>query len=329
MNWIVKRVLHFTKEQKIIDGYCHFGFHDQDGHHYALDHDQHWIGGFHIGRQDLNWTAGKVAPLDKARHIYIDLHNPTYVSPLDKDTVVAVSSGNNKVFRINHVTGKAELLIDGEKWGLKDIGNCELDPYGFLWVNEITGCRIRKFDLKGNLIATLGNGEPGPLTKKASYDEVQFNWIYDMRRGVDGNIYVLDSRNYCVRMIDPLKEEVTLIAGTGKSGYSGDGGPAIDATFGSGKEEQFDGPWSLLVDERGNIYIGDTQNHVIRMIDRETGYISTIAGTNEIRSRVNDSPKTTNPLYLQMPRICSLDYYNGTLFIPEWNGGLYVLERIK
>ena len=77
----------------------------------------------------------------------------------------------------------------------------------------------------------------------------RFNWIYDLRRGPEGNIYILDSKNYAVRKIDIDKETVELIAGTGKPGYTGDGGDAKDATFGGNKESYFDGPWSLSLDE--------------------------------------------------------------------------------
>jgi hypothetical protein len=83
-----------------------------------------------------------------------------------------------------------------------------------------------------------------------------------MRKGNDGNIYVLDSKNYSIRMMDLKNETVTLIAGNGEAGYSGDGGDVLNATFGSSSNTQFDGPWSLALDEFDNIYIGDTQNHV-------------------------------------------------------------------
>ncbi|CAH0119690.1 hypothetical protein PAE9249_02196 [Paenibacillus sp. CECT 9249] len=329
MCWTIERIIHFSNEQKIIDGYCHFGFHDQYGNQYILDHDHHWIGGIDKDSGQLYWTAGQKTQEAWVRHVHVDLLNPTYLSTIDKETVVVVSSGNKKIFKINFIIGYVELLIDGEKWGLKDIGNCEYDPSGFLWVNEVTGCRVHKFNLDGERIIILGNGEPGFQEGTVSFENVQFNWIYDLRRGPDGNIYVLDSKNYCVRMINPISGEVERVAGNGKSGYSGDGGLAIHATFGSNYAEQFDGPWSLSLDEEGNLYIGDTQNHVVRMVDRKTGIISTIAGTNQLTDVTNHSPSSEpiNPLELQLLRICSLDYADSLLFIPEWNGDLIVLGK--
>lgn len=326
-SWTIERILHFDKEQKLIDGYCHFGFHDQEGNRYILDHDTHWIGSISQGSNTLKWTAGNHAISPQIRHIYADIINPTYLTTLDQDTVIIVSSGNNTIFKFNHRHGQAELLIDGQLWGLKDVGNCEYDPCGFLWINEVTGCRVHKFDLNGKLITTLGNGEAGFQVGKVSFEEVQFNWIFDLRRGSDGNLYVLDSRNFCVRMIDPIKEEVTVIAGTGIGGYTGDNGLAINATLGSSKDEHFDGPWSLSLDEQTNLYIGDTQNHVVRMVDRHSGIITTIAGTQNITYPFQNPSSVNDPFNLQLQRICSLDYHDHHLFIPEWDGDLIVLNK--
>jgi hypothetical protein len=63
------------------------------------------------------------------------------------------------------------------------------------------------------------------------------------------------------------------VAGTGVSGYSGDGGPAVDATF--------NWPHEVRADSRGNLFVADTRNHVIRRVDAQSGVISTIAGNGE------------------------------------------------
>ena len=71
-----------------------------------------------------------------------------------------------------------------------------------------------------------------------------------------------------MRRVDE-KGIITTIAGTGKKGYSGDGGPALAATF--------NGPKGAACDRRGNLFVVDTENHVIRRIDAKTGVISTVA----------------------------------------------------
>jgi DNA-binding beta-propeller fold protein YncE len=66
---------------------------------------------------------------------------------------------------------------------------------------------------------------------------------------------------------------ISTIAGTGEQGYSGDGGPALDA--------RLNNPFDLAFDPAGNLVFSDTYNHCLRRIDAGRGVISTIAGTGE------------------------------------------------
>lgn len=85
-----------------------------------------------------------------------------------------------------------------------------------------------------------------------------------------GNVYFADSSNHTIRKLDPTTGLLTVVAGVGTSGFSGDGGLATSAKLNS--------PKGVAVDSSGNIYIADTSNHRIRKIDT-SGNISTIAGT--------------------------------------------------
>ena len=82
-----------------------------------------------------------------------------------------------------------------------------------------------------------------------------------------------EARNHCVRKIDKDTGVITTVAGTGEAGYSGDGGPATQATL----NEQY----SLQVDANEDIYIIDRLNAAVRKVDASTGIISTVAGTGE------------------------------------------------
>ena len=179
----------------------------------------------------------------------------------------------------------------------------------------------------GRPLQTLGARYPGFQVEEVPFEQAQFSWIFDLRRGPDGNIYILDSLNFSVRKLDLQNRMVSTVAGTGRAGFSGDGGDARLATLGQDRQEYFGGPWSLSLDEAGNLFIGDTQNHVVRMVERATNLISTIAGKTEAVPGLRNDPKETDPLKLNLPRICSLDYWDGRLFIPEWDGDLVVLRR--
>jgi hypothetical protein len=149
-----------------------------------------------------------------------------------------------------------------------------------------------------------------------------------LRRGHDGNLYVLDSNNFAVRKLDLQQRVVSTIVGTGQGGYSGDEGDACKATLGHSPSERCGGPWSLSLDEAGNIYIGDTQNHVVWMVKRATNVIRTIAGKPHVTPGLRNSPAETDPLNLNLPKICGMEYWNGRLFVPEWSGDLVVLAKI-
>ncbi len=131
--------------------------------------------------------------------------------------------------------------------------------------------RIRRVDIATGLITTFaGNGSAGHsgddgLAIDARMDKPRSVWA-----GAFGIVYIADTDNDCIRKID-ASETITTVAGIGRSpGFSGDGGDATNA--------QLDKPHGVWVDSSENIYVADTNNHVIRKVDGATGIITTVAG---------------------------------------------------
>ena len=118
-----------------------------------------------------------------------------------------------------------------------------------------------------------------------------------------GNLYVAEATNHCVRRVDAATGHITTVAGNGNQGYSGDGGPAVEATM--------DQPYSLQVDGNGDIYIVDRLNSVIRKVDAATGIITTVAGTGEAGYSGDGGPGTE--AMLREPNDCFLDGRGGLL----------------
>jgi streptogramin lyase len=87
----------------------------------------------------------------------------------------------------------------------------------------------------------------------------------------EGNLWVVTREGNQVLKLDMLNERIHVIAGTGKKGYSGDGGPAREATF--------HGPKGISLDKDGNVWIADTENNAVRRINMASGTIETVAGT--------------------------------------------------
>lgn len=157
-------------------------------------------------------------------------------------------------------------------------------PYGVfvdgaenLFIADAKNHRVRRVDAKTGSISTVaGNGiksdggNGGPAAAAGLNDPVDV-FVDGM-----GNLFIADAGNHRIKKIDIRTGTLTTVAGdgyrdqTGKGRFSGDGGPATDASLNR--------PESVFVDGAGNVFIADAGNHRIRKIDSRTGIIATIAG---------------------------------------------------
>lgn len=327
---MVERIVHFRARDLVRDGFVHFGFHDRAGRQYLIEHQRHFIG--QVGRDDrLEWTAGRGPIAEDIPNVRVGLRFPMYVDTLPDGALAVSNFGNARLYRIDLAEHSARVLVDGATHGMADMGNCVVGDDGSVWVNEVTGRRVWRFDPNGTVVDVLGDGSAGSLVRSASFETVRFDWIYDLRRGPDGQIYVLDSRHFAVRVIDAQARTVVTVAGTGAAGYSGDGGDASQATFGSDPRAKFDGPISLSLDEVGNVFVGDRFNHAVRLIERDSGIITTIAGRPDADEKRQNDVRERDPMRLNLPQISSMDYDRGRLFVPTdlagGGGDLAVLMR--
>ncbi|MFI1252553.1 NHL repeat-containing protein [Streptomyces netropsis] len=122
-----------------------------------------------------------------------------------------------------------------------------------------------------------------------------------------GAVYVAEWKGHRIRRISP-DGLVTTIAGTGKPGFGGDGGPAVEA--------QLNEPGGLVLDDDGNLYLADYWNHRIRKVSPD-GIITTVAGTGE-PGHGGDGGPADRALFNE-PRGLALDG-RGNLYVAEWKG---------
>ena len=145
-----------------------------------------------------------------------------------------------------------------------------LDAADNLYIADILNHRIRRVDARTGGIETIaGTGETkSPTDGAAALGKPMLGpraLIVD--RGI---LWIALREGHSVWKMNLADGVLKRIAGTGKKGFSGDGGPALEATF--------DGPKGIALDEQGRVYVVDTENQAIRRIDPSAGGIETIAG---------------------------------------------------
>ena len=146
------------------------------------------------------------------------------------------------------------------------------DGEGRLLICDIGNYRIRRVDLRSGRIETwAGTGERKPTTDGAILADAPLNGPRAITTARNGDLYVVLREGNAVYRIDPRAGRIYHFAGTGQTGYSGDGGPA--------KEARLAGPKGICWAPDDSLYLADTENHVIRRIDLKSGMISTVAGT--------------------------------------------------
>jgi len=220
-----------------------------------------------------------------------ELNNPAGVSLDDSGNVYIADTWNNVIRKVNtrgiistiagngygKGTGNGGFSGDGGAATLAELnGSTEVavDDSGNVYIADAGNFRVRKVNTKGIISTIAGkdtagySGDGGPATLAKLY--------YPSGVAVDtsGNIYIADYYNNVIRKVN-TKGIISTIAGnsygagTGKGGYSGDGGAATLA--------KLYWPTDVKLDGSGNIYIADMWNNVIRKINLN-GIISTIAG---------------------------------------------------
>ena len=216
------------------------------------------------------------------------MNHPTRRSFLKK---IAVASGTFVIPRISLAqqnwqvrtiagTGVAGYEFEGSD-GLIATETPINNPYGVvigpgndLYFCEVDTGRTRRINLSNNRLTTIaGNGEKGFVTESRRPRETSFNAPHEIRWDKQGNLYIVERDSHSVRRIAAQSGLVTILAGNGEPGDGGDGGTAVLS--------QLNRPHSIAFDSIGNLLICDIGNHRLRIVDRGTGIIRTLAGTGE------------------------------------------------
>jgi sugar lactone lactonase YvrE len=199
-----------------------------------------------------------------------------------------------------------------EAW-LDTPGGIAVAANGDVYIADSNNDVIRRVDARNTIIEPVaGNhdlgagfsGDNGPAIV------AQLDTPDGVAIAPDGDLIVADSHNDRIRRVDRPTGIITTIAGSGENGYDGDEKPATEAALNT--------PSAVAAAPNGDIYIADTLNYRIRMIDAKTGLIHTVAGdgTPGDGQKVGDGGRATEA-HLNMPADVAIDARNGDIYIAD------------
>jgi sugar lactone lactonase YvrE len=213
------------------------------------------------------------AVLNSPQDVAVDSAGNIYIADSLNHRIRKVSASSGI---ITTIAGNGNSGYNGEGSAtsaeLNDPAGLAIDSAGNVYIAEQASHRVRKVTPGGTISTVAGigiggfGGDGGPATAARLYNPVHIA----LDRA--GNLYIADTYNHRVRKVSAATGVITTVAGTGKSGFSGDGASATAA--------QLDNPTAVAVDAAGNLYISDSFNKRIRRVDANTGVIRTIVGND-------------------------------------------------
>jgi DNA-binding beta-propeller fold protein YncE len=234
-----------------------------------------WLASFAV-LPSWSWPGKKAVntPLDGPMDLAIDHHGHLFVR----------EAYNNKIYRID-LRRKTILPVAGNgkeccyKDGMKAT-KVSLDFIEALTVDSAdnlligAGRQVKKVDMRTGLISTIaGDGKSADTTEGAPALLASFKNIDALAVSPEDDLFIADGVQQKIFRVDAKSGKVFRVAGSGKEGFDGDAGPALDASFRH--------VGSMALDKDENLFLADDENCRVRRIDRQTGIISTVIQTGQ------------------------------------------------
>jgi sugar lactone lactonase YvrE len=260
------------------------------------------------------------ARLNEPKGVTIDCHGNVYVADSENHVVRKVDRATGV---ISTVAGMSDDHLRSAVERDSPTQPTDEDPLAD-GVGETGSAKFtQQADLSGTVRYWMN--QPAASIKRYGGDgktavQAQLNFPTAVAVDREGNLYIADTMNHRVRMVDSETGIISTLAGTGQARFSGDGGPAHQAALSE--------PAALAVDEAGRLYIADQSNHRVRVVDLKTNVIRTVAGTGiatydgDGKPAVDTALAGPSGLALTGNRLYIADTFNSRVRCVELSSGL-------
>jgi len=212
-----------------------------------------------------------------------ELSSPTGLAVDTAGNLYIVDDGNNAIRKVTASTGIITTLAGNGNCGFSGDGGpaakaelcypttIAVDSAGDLFIADWGNDRIRKIAAKTGIISTYaGNGGSGTGGNGGPAVNAELSLPRGVAVDTSGNLYIADTNNAEIRKVNSA-QIISLVAGTGTRGFTGDGGKATSAELGY--------PIAVAVDGAGNFYVTDQIYKAVRKVTAASGIINTVVGS--------------------------------------------------
>ncbi|OHV33502.1 serine/threonine protein kinase [Parafrankia colletiae] len=235
--------------------------------------------------------AGDGGPATQAQ-----LSHPSALALDSAGNILIADTFNQRIRRVDPagiittVAGNGEHAFSGDGGRATDAalwypGGVVAGRDGTVFIADTANNRIRRVTPDGTITTLAGTDGEGSAGDGGPASEALLAFPISVALDHFGRLYIADSDNNRIRRIG-LDGVIETVAGTGRPGYSGDGGPATEATLRS--------PRGIAIDAHDILYITDRTNRRIRRVDAD-GVITTVAGTARPGKRDDVDPTAISP----------------------------------
>jgi streptogramin lyase len=258
------------------------------------------------------------AMLSEPHELAFDRAGDLYIAERDNHVIRKITM---KTGIISTVAGTGEPGFSGDggpatRAQLRQPQGIFLDRDGTILISDVGNHRIRRLHVDSGIIETwAGTGATERTPDGSPVSGTPVNGPRTLTISPRGDLYLALREGNGIVRIDAVTQTYRRIAGTGETGYSGDGGPALSATFGgsaTGGGARVAGPKGLSYGPRDILYVADTDSHAVRKLDLKSGVITTILGTGQ----EGDGPQS-DPLKYKLNRPHGVLFANGVLYVSD------------